>query len=100
MVDAVLELSLAGRDLQLAEVDLNSVLDDVIEDLRELIAEERANIVVDRLPAVTCDRVQLLRVLSILIKNAIMYNNSPVKRIEIGGVAPGRSQPAADDLCS
>ncbi len=84
MVDAVLELSLAGRDLQLAEVDLNSVLDDVIEDLRELIAEERANIVVDRLPAVTCDRVQLLRVLSILIKNAIMYNNSPVKRIEIG----------------
>jgi signal transduction histidine kinase len=84
MVDAVLELSLAGRDLQLAEVDLNSLLDDVTEDLREMIDEEHAQVVVDRLPAVTCDRVQVLRVLEILIKNAIMYNKNPAKRIEIG----------------
>jgi signal transduction histidine kinase/glycosyltransferase involved in cell wall biosynthesis len=89
MVDSLLELSRAGKDLKLQEVDLNSVLEDVLEDLSALVAEHRAEVVRGRLPVVRCDRAQVARVLSILIKNGLLYNVSDAKRVEVGA-GPGR----------
>jgi len=86
LVDSLLEVSQAGRtQLRLAEVDLNRLLADVLEGLTRLIDEQE--VIVSRtceLPTLTCDRVQVARILTNLITNAIKYNTSRPKRVEVG----------------
>jgi signal transduction histidine kinase len=90
MVDSLLEVSQAGKRLNIEVVDLSAVLEDVVEDLSRLIGETGGQVMRQRLPAVRCDRTQVTRILKILIANGLLFNASESKRVEIG-VAPSPS---------
>ena len=67
-------------------VDLTEVMDAVATDLSELIHAESAELVVDPLPEVIGDGVQLQRVLANLVHNAIKYHQPGVTpRVSVGG---------------
>jgi len=62
-----------GERASHSEVDLNAVVERVIDDLRERIAEAGGKITKHNLPSVTGDSVQLADVFQNLIVNAIKY---------------------------
>lgn len=86
LVNDLLYYSRLGRqDLAIQPADLNAVIRD-IEMMSETVLKERdAAIVIPRLlPRISCDKTRIAEVFRNLITNAVKYNNSPVKRIEIG----------------
>jgi PAS domain S-box-containing protein len=91
LLDSLLELSRVGRaEVAMSEVDAGKVVGDVLEQLRTRLEQEHAQVRVGELPTVHCDRVRLNQIFSNLVVNAIKYNTSDVKRIEIG------AEPQAD----
>lgn len=88
LLDSLLYFSRVGRaSLDLAPVDLSTVLDEAWE----MVAGRRAEHVVElvirrRLPAVVCDRVRVREVFVNLLSNALKYNEKPQQRIEVGFV--------------
>jgi signal transduction histidine kinase len=76
---------LAHQDLAVRPTDLNAVIADIIA-LRETAEDSRtASIAVPKpLPEVVCDRTRVAEVFRNLISNALKYNESPQKRVEIG----------------
>lgn len=92
-LDSLLRYSSAGRPgPERAPEDLDAVLAEALE-----IVSARGDgveIAVPRpLPAVRCDRVRVREVLVNLISNSLKYNDSPVRRVEIGYLTP--AEPAA-----
>jgi signal transduction histidine kinase len=97
LVDSLLELAQAGQRLNIADVNLSEVLDEVLEDLAPLIAESNGEVVRQRLPIVRCDRVQVSRILKILITNSLTYNASDQKRVEVGVAGRPRPDPGQSE---
>jgi PAS domain S-box-containing protein len=87
LLDSLLEFSRVGRaELAIAQHDLGPIVAGVLEELREKIKCEGVEIIVhEPLPKVRCDAVRVGVVINNLISNAIKYNISSPKRIEIGG---------------
>ena len=66
-------------------VDLNELVSSVLDDLSVLIKKTNTQIEIPRpLPSVNCDPTRSVVVFENLITNAIMYNEQPEKRVEIG----------------
>ena len=86
LLDSLLHFSRVGRiELQKSEVDLNEVLQDALLFLKSRIDENKAEIVISReMPKTFGDGAQIGEIFSNLISNAIKYNDSEPKRIEIG----------------
>jgi PAS domain S-box-containing protein len=86
LLDSLLEFSRVGRtELAIAPHDLGPIVEGVLEELRERIGSENVEVIVHGpLPRVRCDAVRLGVVLSNLVSNAIKYNTSAPKRVEIG----------------
>jgi signal transduction histidine kinase/glycosyltransferase involved in cell wall biosynthesis len=84
LVDSLMELSRAGWDLRPQDVDLSEVLDEVLEELAPLIAEDDVEVIRHPLPVAHCDRAQVSRIFKVLIKNGIAHNASDIKEVEIG----------------
>jgi signal transduction histidine kinase len=86
MLDSLLDHARADKLALVREkIDLNEVLADVLDSLRARLAEQEVEIVVPRpLPHVRADRVRVSSVLQNLISNAVKYNDSETKRVEIG----------------
>lgn len=89
IVDALLRLSRAGRvDFRPERVDLDEMAARIVRSLRVSIDEKRAEVRVERLPAVFADRSAIEQVLANLIVNAVNY---------LDPARPGRIRVAAAD---
>ncbi|MFO0951244.1 MAG: GAF domain-containing protein [Isosphaeraceae bacterium] len=91
LLESLLHFSRVGRvPLQFDETDLN----EVVEEAAEIVgfrgaSGHRIELVVPRpLPQMKCDRVRVREILTNLLSNAIKYNDSPVKKIEVGYLLP------------
>jgi light-regulated signal transduction histidine kinase (bacteriophytochrome) len=93
LLDSLLHFARVGRaDLERAAEDVGAVLEEAAEMVEARRAERRTSLVVPRpLPLARCNRVQLREVLVNLLSNAMKYNESPQRRIEVGYLAPGEA---------
>ncbi len=75
-----------GRtELAVKPTDPGKLVTKVLEDMRPLLEEKNVNVVVARdMPTVTCDYVRMGVVFRNLIENAVKYNTSEKKQIEVG----------------
>jgi light-regulated signal transduction histidine kinase (bacteriophytochrome) len=88
LLDSLLHFSRVGReDLTLEMVDLNTVLADASEMVGSRMGEDGTLIKAPRpLPTVICDHVRVREVLVNLLSNALKYNDTEVRRVEVGYV--------------
>ncbi|MEP0909566.1 ATP-binding protein [Leptolyngbya sp. GB1-A1] len=84
LIDTLLHFSRLGRvELELQKIDLNELVKAVIEVLR--LSRSNVRIQIPKpLPTIECDPVQVSEVFSNLISNAIKYNDTLDKLVEIG----------------
>jgi signal transduction histidine kinase len=74
LIDDMLTFSRSGRqELQLREVDTNTLMDDVIKDFQEVIARRNISLHIGDLPKILGDAVLLKSVFANLISNAVKY---------------------------
>jgi signal transduction histidine kinase len=76
-----------------SETDLNSLLTEVLDELSETIHSANAKIIVNRLPSLACNRLQISQLFQNLISNAIKFQ-SPHRQAEVtitGTVVPGET---------
>ena len=92
LLDSLLEFSRLGRvDFALNQTDMNDVVADVIDSMRITLDEKNIDIrIPHRLPRVRGDKVMLGEVYRNLITNAVKYNESADKWIEIGSGTDSR----------
>lgn len=84
LIEGLLEYSrLDSSDEEFKEVDCNSLLEEVIQDLSVSINESSADIIYDSLPKVYAVPSQLKMVFSNFINNAIKYCENTIPRVEI-----------------
>jgi signal transduction histidine kinase len=67
-----------SRGREIVEIDLNEVADEVVADLEPRIAEVGASIVLEPLPVVLGDRVQMCQVMQNLLSNALKFHRTDV----------------------
>lgn len=91
LLDHLLEYSRVGRaDLAIQDVSLEDVVSSSLDALGARLEQEGAEVVVHSpLPRIKCDPLRIGQVISNLVVNAMKYNESPVKRVEIGAVTGG-----------
>ena len=86
LITDLLEYSRAGEvpDESLAPVDTETVVRNVLSNLKVTIAEARAKITVASLPQVTYDPMRLTQIFQNLIANAIKYRGDRRPEVEVG----------------
>lgn len=86
LVDDLLYFSRLGRqELAIQKTDLNEVIRDIESMMENTLQETNAHITIkNTLPSITCDSTRITEVFRNLITNAIKYNKSKEKHIEIG----------------
>jgi PAS domain S-box-containing protein len=91
MIDSLLEYSRVETQGEPFEpIELESVLEDVTEDLQLQIEETGAEVTTDELPRVKGDTSQVRQVFQNLLSNAITYSGDTVPRIHIGAARRDR----------
>lgn len=98
LIDMLLEYSrLSREDFSHKQTDLNVIVRDVLETISIWLKENRAEVEVKGpLPVIACDQARVAEVFRNLVTNAVKYNNSPARHIEIGsfpGNEPGNAAP-------
>jgi len=84
LIESLLILSRVGRKFtEIEKVDLNSLLDEIIMDLKPIIESRNGKIVVNKLPEINVQRVWIKELFMNLIDNGIKYNKSSVPKVEI-----------------
>ena len=74
LIDSILTLGeVSNAEMNLADVDLNKVLDGCRSDLEIRIKERNAEILIDSLPVVRGSELQMIQVFSNLIANSIKF---------------------------
>jgi PAS domain S-box-containing protein len=88
LIDDLLYFSRLGRqDMAVKVTDLNAVIDNVSSMMEATLKEQNAFIAIPRpLPQTRCDQTRVTEVFRNLISNAVKYNDSNQKIIEIGYV--------------
>ena len=86
LVDDLLYFSRLGRQaLAIQPADLNAVIKDIEVLMETTLHEQHAEIVIPKpLPTIVCDLPRITEVFRNLITNAVKYNKSAHKRVEIG----------------
>lgn len=72
------------RGGEFQQIDLQTVLDDVLRDLQFAIKDNKATITIDNLPTISADKTQMRQLLQNLIGNAIKYHGEADPIIKIG----------------
>lgn len=65
------------------EMDLNSIIEDVLDDIQHIIHKKNAKVNVEKLPGLKVDPHQIHRLFLNLILNALQYNKSDIPVIDI-----------------
>lgn len=92
MVQALLEYSRVERHGDpFKPVDLNTVFEEVCEDMQVTFEETNTEITVDTLPEVQCDAAQLRQVFQNLLDNAITYSGDEPPQITVSATQNGTS---------
>jgi len=74
LINSLLAYSRIGKNYkEFEKVDLNDVLKDTIDNLKQIINETNAEIIYDSLPSLFADKYQLIQVFQNLISNAIKF---------------------------
>lgn len=86
LVNDLLYYSRLGRqNLAVQSADISHIINEIEEDFREILIEKSVTIkVASEFPIIKCDHLRIKEVFRNLISNAIKYNNSDDKIIEIG----------------
>ena len=86
LVADLLHYSRLGNEEQATQpTDLNAVVADVLGTLEDGLREKKATVkVVSALPTIACNRTRVGEVFRNLIVNAVKYNSSAKKKVEIG----------------
>ena len=85
LVDDLLTYSMAGNEtVDFVEVDLNTILNTTIRELKQEISEKNASIVIQPLPVIVANKTLISELFINLISNAIKYNTSNTIEVEIG----------------
>ncbi len=82
--DLLIYSQLDNKSLNFQPVDLNILIAEILEDLRQPIEENKATINYNLLPTVTCDMVQVRQLFQNLIANSLKYHDQRLPKIEIG----------------
>ncbi len=92
LIDSLLHYSRLGRsELANLPIDLNLIVQETV-DLFKINVGDALEVSVNPLPTILGDRSQMNELLTNLVSNAIKYNNSPIKKIEIGCLEPEAAQ--------
>ena len=96
LIEGLLQLSRAGRlDLELAPVDMEELVAEVLDLLRPRFEQMRTTVVVaGPLPTVQADRLRLQEVVNNLLTNAMKYSDQPDKTVTLGVVEASNAEPA------
>ena len=88
LINDLLYFSRLGRqELAIQPTDMNAVIDDIASMMETTLKEQSVTIEIPRpLPTIVCDEPRVTEALRNLIANAVKYNDSSEKRIEIGCV--------------
>jgi len=90
LIRDLLEFSRAGAGAtELREVNINSVLEDALDNLKNAIEESRAQITADQLPTIVADPTLLIQVFQNLIANAIKFQENGAPSIHISAQRQG-----------
>jgi PAS domain S-box-containing protein len=90
LLDALMEHARLGRiRLRLAECDMGEVAAAAREALRARLDADDVQLEIGSLPRLLCDRTLATQLLINLISNAVRYNTSVPKRVEIGALEGG-----------
>ena len=81
LIDDLLEYSRVGREVRHQPVRMDDVLDDVLSNLQQLIAEKSATIERDPLPVVTADRTAMTQLLQNLVGNALKFQSETTRAV-------------------
>lgn len=86
LVDDLLYFSRLGRqELAVQTTNLNEVISDITSMMETTLHDTNTQVVIPQpLPTITCDLPRITEVFRNLITNAVKYNKSEDKRIEIG----------------
>lgn len=86
LIDDLLNFSRLSRDeLLRKEIDMNDAIQDAIKNIEPYLEERNGIITVEpNLPPAVCDRVRVVSIAQNLIVNALKYNDSYQKIINIG----------------
>jgi PAS domain S-box-containing protein len=89
LIDDILQYSRLGQSAQeKQQVDLNTVLSEVIAGIDP---PENIEITVEnKLPALTCERTQIMQVFQNLLSNAMKYMDKPEGQIKVGCAEQGK----------
>ena len=84
LINSLLVYSKIGKDYkEFEKVDLNDVLKDVIDNLKQLINETNAEVIYDSLPNLFVDKYQLLQIFQNLISNAIKFHGKEPPKVHV-----------------
>nr|WP_315245553.1 ATP-binding protein [uncultured Flavobacterium sp.] len=76
LIDDLVQYSSHTAQLEHTEVDLNSVISEVVDDLEISITDKNAQIKINKLPFIQASRVQMRQLFANLITNAIKYSKA------------------------
>jgi PAS domain S-box-containing protein len=97
MIDGLLELSQVDRNgAEFAPVNLTRVIEDVVADLKHRIQALGGRVIIEELPTIDADELQMQHVFQNLVENALKFHKSgvaPVVRVS-GQVIPADGRPA------
>jgi light-regulated signal transduction histidine kinase (bacteriophytochrome) len=99
MIQGFMELAtLQTQDIAFSEVDMETVLEDVLANLEANIQLEGATITSDPLPTVQGDPSLLLQVLQNFVENGIKFHREGVAPAIQIGVSPGKNDTVSDSI--
>ncbi|CAC9972956.1 sensor histidine kinase [Flavobacterium panici] len=78
LVDDLVQYSSHTAQEERTEIDLKTIIGEVIEDLEIIIADKKAHIKIGKLPAIKASKVQIRQLFGNLITNAIKYSKEAV----------------------
>ncbi|MFI5963939.1 ATP-binding protein [Streptomyces asoensis] len=72
-IEAALSLARTGGRLHLTDTDLQALVQEAVEDLREELTRAPAQVCLGMLPTVSCDSTQIRRLVQNLLANAVKF---------------------------